>query len=221
MSDHNNRFDNLAFRPRVLFCDEFLKGGSCDPGLAQCCYTATEVPLLADLVCSGTQHSFGGALLVQLTSNVGHTREAGHVETVRGHGSGDTRWRRGDWSRRRRRSSATCILRHHTCGDVELPQFGIAFFLMREQLLNALQALEGLVAHSVLDQNFRLQHQVLQRARAQSLFLNVGARRLCSGCSAEARSDDFVPVLANFSLESRQAFLMSRLVGSARPPEAQ
>ena len=56
-------------------------------------------------------------------------------------------------------------------------QIFIAFFFAREQFLNPLQPFDRLVAHPVLHQDFRLQHQILQRRRAQ--------RRLssCTGSS--------------------------------------
>ena len=56
-------------------------------------------------------------------------------------------------------------MRGHSRRHVQLLQVLIAFFFARKEFLNTLQAFNRLGAHSILHQDFRLQHQVLQERR--------------------------------------------------------
>ena len=105
------------------------------------------------------------------------------------------------------------MMRRHARSQVQLLQVLIAFFFAREKFLNALQALNRLGAHSVLHQNFSLQHQVLQGRGAQRRPFGLG--RLGCGLrhAGKARSDDLEAVFIDLAAQHFQALLVAGLVG--------
>ena len=77
--------------------------------------------------------------------------------------------------------------------------------------MNALQTFDRLRAHAILHQDFRLQHQVLQRGRAQSRFFDLD-RLLFFFYSGEARSNYVEALVVDLAAQCLQTFLMSGLV---------
>ena len=199
-------FEYVGLRRLRSLGAEFFQTTDCQPRLAQSHHAALQVPLSTNLSSRCIQHGLRRILLIELARDLRNAGESRHIRHcgVRGSNNG-CNWR--NWLRRccRRR-----VLRHQACGHVELMQVRIAFFFVGKQLLNSLQAFQGLVAHPILHQDFRLQHQILQRTRTYRFLFIPG--RCNRRCASEARCDHLEPVLVNLAFQHRQPLLMTLLV---------
>jgi len=93
-------------------------------------------------------------------------------------------------------------------------QIFVPLFLVREQLLDALQALDGLGTHAVLHQDFRLQHQVLQGGGAERWFRTAAlGLPVVLGEGRKPRRNHLETIVIDLSPQQLQPLLMTRLVG--------
>ena len=97
--------------------------------------------------------------------------------------------------------------------QVQSLQILVALFLSRKQFLNPLQTFHRFVAHPVLHQDFRLQHQVLKRRSPQRRLLRI-MRVVCRlGHTGKPRGNDFESIAVNFAVQHSQPLGVSGLVG--------
>src|SRR5581483_2240833 len=157
------------------------------PGFAHGCDATTYLPLCTDLVDGRGKYVVGGALLIEFPGYVSHSRQAAYIGSTGRCGVVRRRRTRGGrrLDRRRQHRRGTRVFRSHSRRQVEPLQIFVSFFFVREKLLDALQALDRLRLHSVLHQNFGLQHKVLQGSAAQR-NLGLALLLLAFGSAAEA-----------------------------------
>ena len=121
--------------------------------------------------------------------------------------------RRGCSTRRcRRRRQSARILRLQSSRDVETLQFLIALFLAWKELLNSLQPLYRLGLHSILHQDFGLQHQILQRGRTQCRLFHLHGL-FCFFYRCKSRGDHVEALVVDLPAQSLEPLLVTRLVG--------
>ncbi len=155
--------------------------------------------------------------MVELAGDLGYAGEAAHVGCGIGSGGGRRRLggvyrgrgRSGRWRQRGR----TGVARRDSRGHVEALQILVALFFSGKEFLNSLQPLHGLVAHAVLNQDLRLQHQVLQRGSAQGrTFTMCGLfGRLADG--VEARRNHPEACVVYFAFQQIEALQVTGLIG--------